>query len=76
MFFYFLLFIDRSFYCLDIVTCKIKYEEGFASIFGHIFTKPESMWTQADKELVIPTGSKININHREIDNYITKKNNT
>ncbi|KAI7857998.1 hypothetical protein BDC45DRAFT_499841 [Circinella umbellata] len=39
----------------DIVSCKIKYEEGFASIFGHIFTKPEAMWTQADKELVVPT---------------------
>ncbi|KAL1932730.1 hypothetical protein VTP01DRAFT_8408 [Rhizomucor pusillus] len=39
----------------DITSCKIKYEEGFANIFGHVFTKPETMWTKADKELVIPT---------------------
>ncbi|KAG1217575.1 hypothetical protein G6F35_009036 [Rhizopus arrhizus] len=39
----------------DITSVKIKYEEGFASIFGHIFTKPEIMWTKADQNLVIPT---------------------
>ncbi|KAI8146912.1 hypothetical protein BJV82DRAFT_596990 [Fennellomyces sp. T-0311] len=39
----------------DITTCKIKYEEGFATIFGHVFTKPEQMWTEADQALVIPT---------------------
>ncbi|KAI8081317.1 uncharacterized protein BX664DRAFT_285247 [Halteromyces radiatus] len=39
----------------DVTSCKIKYEEGFASVFGHIFTKPEMMWTKADQELVVPT---------------------
>ncbi|KAI8391546.1 uncharacterized protein BYT42DRAFT_557249 [Radiomyces spectabilis] len=39
----------------DVTSCKIKYEEGFVSVFGHIFTKPESMWTKADQDLVIPT---------------------
>lgn len=39
----------------DITSCKIKYEEGFASIFGRIFTKPEVMWTKGDQSLVIPT---------------------
>ncbi|CDS03641.1 hypothetical protein LRAMOSA01043 [Lichtheimia ramosa] len=39
----------------DLTSCKIKYEEGFANIFGHIFTKPETMWTKADQDLVIPT---------------------
>lgn len=41
---------------LDITTCKIKYEEGFANMLGHIYTKPEPMWTKADQALVIPTG--------------------
>ncbi|KAI7860732.1 hypothetical protein BDC45DRAFT_562940 [Circinella umbellata] len=39
----------------DVTSCKIKYEEGFVEIFGHIFTKPEQMWTKADQSLVIPT---------------------
>ncbi|KAL9542690.1 hypothetical protein PS6_009664 [Mucor atramentarius] len=39
----------------DITSVKIKYEEGFANVLGHIFTKPEQMWTKADKALVIPT---------------------
>ncbi|KAI8072880.1 hypothetical protein BC940DRAFT_330326 [Gongronella butleri] len=39
----------------DVMSCKIKYEEGFASVFGHVFTKPETMWTKADQELVVPT---------------------
>ncbi|KAI8338154.1 hypothetical protein BC941DRAFT_424725 [Chlamydoabsidia padenii] len=39
----------------DVTSCKIKYEEGFASIFGHVITKPEMMWTKADQELVVPT---------------------
>ncbi|ORZ23226.1 hypothetical protein BCR42DRAFT_487232 [Absidia repens] len=39
----------------DVISCKIKYEEGFASIFGHVYTKPEMMWTKADQELVVPT---------------------
>ncbi|KAG0172292.1 hypothetical protein DFQ28_000144, partial [Apophysomyces sp. BC1034] len=38
-----------------VTSCKIKYEEGFANLFGHIFTKPEMMWTEADQSLVIPT---------------------
>ncbi|KAI9320543.1 hypothetical protein BX666DRAFT_1851743, partial [Dichotomocladium elegans] len=40
---------------LDVTSCKIKYEEGFANIMGHVFTKPEIMWTAADRALVIPT---------------------
>ncbi|KAI9313504.1 hypothetical protein BX666DRAFT_1977149 [Dichotomocladium elegans] len=39
----------------DIVTTKIKYEEGYANILGHIITKPDTMWTEADKALVAPT---------------------
>lgn len=39
----------------DITSVKIKYEEGFANVLGHVFTKPEVMWTKADKALVIPT---------------------
>ncbi|KAI8342292.1 hypothetical protein BC941DRAFT_389106 [Chlamydoabsidia padenii] len=39
----------------DVTSCKIKYEEGFASIFGHVITKPEMMWTKADQQLVVPT---------------------
>ncbi|KAI9486638.1 MAG: hypothetical protein EXX96DRAFT_549827 [Benjaminiella poitrasii] len=39
----------------DITSVKIKYEEGFANVFGRIFTKPEVMWTEADRKLVIPT---------------------
>ncbi|KAI9257219.1 hypothetical protein BDA99DRAFT_426545, partial [Phascolomyces articulosus] len=39
----------------NVTSCKIKYEEGFADIFGHVFTKPEQMWTKADQSLVIPT---------------------
>ncbi|KAF1803903.1 hypothetical protein FB192DRAFT_1301841 [Mucor lusitanicus] len=39
----------------DITSVKIKYEEGFANVLGNIFTKPEQMWTKADKALVIPT---------------------
>ncbi|KAG1451923.1 hypothetical protein G6F56_007957 [Rhizopus delemar] len=39
----------------DITSVTIKYEEGFANILGHIFTKPEVMWTKADQSLVIPT---------------------
>ncbi|ORZ02238.1 hypothetical protein BCR43DRAFT_430240, partial [Syncephalastrum racemosum] len=45
--------------CVDITSCKIKYEEGFASVFGTIITKPEQMWTQADRNLVIPTGNHV-----------------
>ncbi|KAI9490369.1 hypothetical protein BDB00DRAFT_961166 [Zychaea mexicana] len=53
---FFLLYrIDYRTSLTDIVTCKIKYEEGFANIFGHVFTKPEVMWTEADKALVVPT---------------------
>ncbi|ORX59521.1 hypothetical protein DM01DRAFT_1317601 [Hesseltinella vesiculosa] len=37
------------------MSCKIKYEEGFATVLGHVFTKPETMWTKADQELVVPT---------------------
>ncbi|GAA5814824.1 hypothetical protein MFLAVUS_008327 [Mucor flavus] len=39
----------------DITSVKIKYEEGFANVLGHVFTKPEVMWTKADRDLVIPT---------------------
>ncbi|KAI8076094.1 hypothetical protein BDF21DRAFT_464498 [Thamnidium elegans] len=39
----------------DIASCKIKYEEGFVQILGHIMTKPEFLWSQADRNLVTPT---------------------
>ncbi|KAI7898801.1 uncharacterized protein BX663DRAFT_555522 [Cokeromyces recurvatus] len=39
----------------NITSVKIKYEEGFANVLGRIFTKPEVMWTEADRKLVIPT---------------------
>lgn len=46
----------------DITSVKIKYEEGFANVLGHIFTKPELMWTKADQNLVIPTGTYMQCN--------------
>ncbi|KAI7902362.1 uncharacterized protein BX663DRAFT_435328, partial [Cokeromyces recurvatus] len=39
----------------NIISCKIKYEEGFVQLLGHIVTKPESLWTEADRVLVNPT---------------------
>ncbi|KAI8089790.1 uncharacterized protein BX664DRAFT_314961 [Halteromyces radiatus] len=39
----------------EITSCRVKYEEGFVSVFNHIFGKPETMWTQADKDLIVPT---------------------
>lgn len=54
-------------YIKDITSVKIKYEEGFANVLGHIFTKPEQMWTKADKALVIPTGK---INKDRIDLHV------
>lgn len=37
-------------------SCKVKYEEGYVQMFGHIVTKPEFLWTQADRDLITPTG--------------------
>lgn len=37
-------------------SCKVKYEEGFIQVFGHIVTKPEFLWAQADRDLITPTG--------------------
>ena len=54
---------------LDIVTCKIKYEEGFVPIEGKILTKPESLWSTADRDLVIPTGKKKKSRFRRVDLY-------
>ncbi|KAI8991479.1 hypothetical protein BDF20DRAFT_904117 [Mycotypha africana] len=40
----------------NIVSSKIKYEEGFVRLpTGKIITKPEFLWNQADRDLVIPT---------------------
>ncbi|CAO3597368.1 unnamed protein product [Absidia cylindrospora] len=39
----------------EITSCRVKYEEGFVSVFGHIFGKPETMWTKADRDLIVPT---------------------
>lgn len=40
----------------DIVSCRVKYEEGFVQIGpGRIITKPELLWTTADKAIIIPT---------------------
>ncbi|EPB84596.1 hypothetical protein HMPREF1544_08613 [Mucor circinelloides 1006PhL] len=36
-------------------SCKVKYEEGYVQMFGHIVTKPEFLWTQADRDLITPT---------------------
>ncbi|KAI9347905.1 hypothetical protein BD770DRAFT_413511 [Pilaira anomala] len=44
---------DFSF--LHIVSCRVKYEEGFVEIHGIIITKPEFLWTEADRNLVTPT---------------------
>lgn len=41
---------------LDMASCKVKYEEGYVQILGHIVTKPEFLWTQADRDLITPTG--------------------
>ncbi|KAI9313639.1 hypothetical protein BX666DRAFT_1864250, partial [Dichotomocladium elegans] len=43
----------------DLTSCKIKYEEGFANIFGRFYTKPEMMWTQADQDLIKPTNYSV-----------------
>lgn len=43
---------------IDITSCKVKYDEGFVQILGHIVTKPEFLWTQADRDLITPTGNK------------------
>lgn len=56
---FFLLLRLSFFFLLDITSVKIKYEEGFANVLGHVFTKPEVMWTKADRDLVIPTGNII-----------------
>ncbi|ORX48313.1 hypothetical protein DM01DRAFT_236223, partial [Hesseltinella vesiculosa] len=39
----------------EFTSIRIKYDEGFVSILGHIVPKPESMWSDADKHLVVPT---------------------
>ncbi|EIE82752.1 hypothetical protein RO3G_07457 [Rhizopus delemar RA 99-880] len=40
----------------NIVSCRVKYEEGFVQIGpGRIITKPELLWTTADKAIIIPT---------------------
>ncbi|KAI8060251.1 hypothetical protein BC940DRAFT_221188, partial [Gongronella butleri] len=39
----------------ECTTIRVKYDEGFASLFGHVYPKPEFMWTEADKRLIIPT---------------------
>jgi hypothetical protein len=51
---------------IDITSVKIKYEEGFANVLGHVFTKPEVMWTIADKSLVIPTGNDFDLTYLNI----------
>ncbi|RCH78492.1 hypothetical protein CU098_006686, partial [Rhizopus stolonifer] len=38
----------------------VKYQEGFIQVGpGHIITKPELLWTKADKEIIIPTDYSI-----------------
>lgn len=44
---------------IEITSCRVKYEEGFVKVFGHIFGKPETLWTQADRNLIIPTGKHL-----------------
>ncbi|OAD02530.1 hypothetical protein MUCCIDRAFT_164461 [Mucor lusitanicus CBS 277.49] len=39
----------------DMASCKVKYEEGYVQMLGHIVTKPEFLWTQADRDLITPT---------------------
>ncbi|KAF1806914.1 hypothetical protein FB192DRAFT_1264332, partial [Mucor lusitanicus] len=39
----------------SIVTILIFYEEGYVQMLGHIVTKPEFLWTQADRDLITPT---------------------
>ncbi|GAN06662.1 hypothetical protein MAM1_0132d06150 [Mucor ambiguus] len=39
----------------DMASCKVKYKEGYVQILGHIVTKPEFLWTQADRDLITPT---------------------
>lgn len=45
---------------LDMASCKVKYEEGYVQMLGHIVTKPEFLWTQADRDLITPTGKSNN----------------
>lgn len=51
--------IDR-FEFADITSIRIKYQEGFMIVpvapgVTEIMGTPEQMWTQADKDLVIPS---------------------
>ncbi|CAO0792698.1 unnamed protein product [Mucor circinelloides] len=50
----FQLYYDAA--AVDMASCKVKYEEGYVQMFGHIVTKPEFLWTQADRDLITPTG--------------------
>lgn len=67
-----LLFVD--FLKIDIASCKVKYEEGYVQILGHIVTKPEFLWTQADRDLVTPTGKvscTISLDRNKQGNHFT-----
>lgn len=63
---YFVSQVFPNLLCVDITSVKIKYEEGFANVLGRIFTKPEVMWTKADRNLVVPTG----MIYTRIDSYL------
>ncbi|KAI8640389.1 hypothetical protein BD408DRAFT_390628 [Parasitella parasitica] len=39
----------------DIASTRVKYDEGMVSILGHIVTKPDILWTKADRNLITPT---------------------
>ncbi|CEP11027.1 hypothetical protein [Parasitella parasitica] len=39
----------------DIASTRVKYDEGMVNILGHIVTKPDSLWTKADRNLITPT---------------------
>ncbi|KAG0172416.1 hypothetical protein DFQ28_010731 [Apophysomyces sp. BC1034] len=39
----------------DIISCKIKYSEGYVDVFGHIIAKPEAFWSPENQALVAPS---------------------
>ncbi|KAI9280063.1 hypothetical protein BY458DRAFT_531909 [Sporodiniella umbellata] len=44
----------------NILSCRVKYQEGYVQVGpGHIITKPEILWTKADKEIIVPTNYSI-----------------
>ncbi|KAL0089629.1 hypothetical protein F4703DRAFT_1914941 [Phycomyces blakesleeanus] len=42
-------------FVLDVASSTVKYEEGYIQHNGQYVTKPEMLWSQANKDYVVPT---------------------